>query len=193
MCFMVMSCLSVFCRQHLSVYAVLIVSRKTGGGKSAAWYLHTAAIPSGNDDGSLVAPKDRHKPRESTSELEWEMDWHIWSAVEEVRTWQVMRYKDLERETEGKADRWLQCLTEPERGSLNRAGHFDSVVLASVCACKYNLNICLLNTSGQAAVNKVFEWFTQCQAFLGLFMTNKNQLPKNSWFSISVKFLWSCS
>lgn len=31
------------------------------------------------------------------------MDWHIWSAVEEVRTWQVMRYKDLERETERKS------------------------------------------------------------------------------------------
>lgn len=30
-CFMVMSCQNVFCRQHLSVYAVLIVSRKTGG------------------------------------------------------------------------------------------------------------------------------------------------------------------
>ena len=65
--FMVMSCQVVFCRQHLGVYAAPVVSRKTGerGGEIAAWYLHTAATPSGSDDGSLMAPKDRNKPREN--------------------------------------------------------------------------------------------------------------------------------
>lgn len=76
-------------------------------GKSTAWYLHTAASPSGSDDGSLTAQIDSNKPRENTSGTEWEIERDIWSAVEEITTWQLL-WEILEEkyEAEGKADNW---------------------------------------------------------------------------------------
>lgn len=42
---------------------------------SAAWYSHTAAIPSGSDHDSLMTPKHRNKPRDFSRQAEKQPDW----------------------------------------------------------------------------------------------------------------------
>lgn len=87
---------------NTTVFTQCWLSSGKQGRKSAAWYLHIAAIPSGDDDDSLMTPKDSIKPRE----VRHETGWGTFSTAEEANTWQDVRNgaKDMDKKMEGKVD-----------------------------------------------------------------------------------------